>query len=406
MNKIIIINKPVVKKEGDTVYLVSKIEDSILKTGKDYFFSVQEEFGEYLTHEVADAFVSAMLMPAIMTGQDIIVKAPISEVFYYNLENSLIYAICKTFNKPLIKIAPESLVSPKFTSKAVSTGFSGGVDSFATVIQHTSNECPDSLKLTHLTLMNVGSYGDTEAAFMKFEKDAIRSKEYADKLKLPLVLINSNIASAYSRKECKLLHGFASRSIISLNSGLLALQKLYKYYFISSSRTIDKVKLYTFNQAYYEYLIASFLSTTNTRSIIANGSLDRIEKIKYIVDSEDAHERLYVCAAEIYNEKQTREYSKDGFPNCSECDKCTRTLVVLDVMNKLHLFKKRFNLDKTEYLKPDIIESIYSRRKSDYWFKSIYKFMQENNYSIPAQVKIKYNAMRLLEKPFQFILNR
>ncbi|HLS35307.1 MAG TPA: hypothetical protein VK061_03610 [Bacillota bacterium] len=405
MNKIII-NKPVIKKQGDRSYLVSKVEDGVLKTEKDYFFSVQEEFGDYLTHEVADAFLCAMLTPAILTGQNIVVKAPISEVLYYNLENSLIYTLCKVFNKSSIKVSAESLITPDFKPKAVSTGFSGGVDSFTTVIQHTSDECPDSLKLTHLSLMNVGSYGDTDAAFSKFENDSIRSKEYAEKLKLPLVLINSNIGSAYLRNECEFERGFASRTIISLISGILSLQKLYKYYFISSSRTIDKIKLIPSNQDYYEYLVADFLSTTNTRSIIANGDMDRISKIQHIVDYKDVQDRLYVCASDIYNEKHARVYNKDGFPNCSECVKCTRTMIVLDLLGKLDLFKYRFNLRKYEHLKPGIIEEIYCKRKVNFTSNLIYSFMSEIKYTIPVRLKLKYNSLRLLNKSFQILFNR
>lgn len=400
----IVINKPVIKKEGDNVFLVSKVEDGILKTEKEYFFSVQEGFGVYLTHEVADAFVSALLMAAIMSGQDIIVKAPLSEVFYHNLENSLIYTICKAYNKPKIKVKAESLISPDFDPRAVSAGFSGGVDSFATVIQHTSKKCPKSLTLTHLTLMNVGSYGDSEVAFSHFSNDAIRSKEYAEKLKLPLVLINSNIGSAYRREECKRLRGFASRSIISLTSGILSLQKLYKYYFISSSRTIDEIKLSHSNQSYYEPLIASYLTTHTTRVLIANADMNRIDKTKYIADIKDVQERLYVCAADIYNEKQNKTYSKDGYPNCSECDKCTRTMLTLELLGKLDFYSNQFNIQKYKYQKRELYEQVFRRKNKESMYWDLYLLMQANNYTMPFSIKGKVYLSMTLRKIYRLLM--
>src|SRR5690625_1216259 len=397
----IVINKHVIKKEGDNVFLVSKVEDGILKTEKEYFFSVQEGFGVYLTHEVADAFVSALLMAAIMSGQDIIVKAPLSEVFYHNLENYLIYTICKAYNKPKIKVKAESLISPEFDPRAVSAGFSGGVDSFATVIQHTSKKCPKSLTLTHLTLMNVGSYGDSEVAFSHFSNDAIRSKEYAEKLKLPLVLINSNIGSAYRREECKRLRGFASRSIISLTSGILSLQKLYKYYFISSSRTIDEIKLSHSNQSYYEPLIASYLTTHTTRVLIANADMNRIDKTKYISDIKYVQERLYVCAADIHNEKQNKTYSKDGYPNCSECDKCTRTMFALELLGKLDFYSNQFNIHKYKYKKRELYDEMLRRKHSESQYRDLFLLMQENNYTMPISIKGKVYLSLMLRKIFR-----
>jgi|SRR5690625_5012248 len=404
MNKIII-GKPEIKTVGEYTYLTSVVEDGVLKSKKEYYFSVQKEYGKYLTYEVADAFVSALLMPAIITGQNIVVRAPLSEIFYYNLKNSVIHTICSTYNKSPIAIEPEALANYNFNPAAVATGFSGGVDSFTTFLKHTSDECPESLRLTHLTLMNVGSYGDTDAAHKNFKKDSTRSKAFANEVGIPLVLINSNIATAYNRDDCDVLRGFSRRLIISLISGILSLQKLFKYYLISSSRTIKEVQLSTTSQQYSELLFSSFLSTKNTKIMIAEASMDRLDKIKYIVDNPDVQKHLYVCLADIYNEKQNRIYNMNGFPNCSECDKCTRTILALEALNKEHLYKERFNLPKFYKVKSDTITWIYQIKNKHLWAKNLHDLLEENKYHVPISIKVRHNIRQNIVGPIRRLLN-
>jgi hypothetical protein len=383
-----IINKPFIEERDSETFLLAVVEDEITNTKEEFYFSVQNEYGKFLCDEISDSFVAAMLIPALMSGQDLYVIGAISEILQHHLENSLVYLLSKVFDKKPIKVIPESTVTIDFDSKAIATGFSGGVDSFATVLQHTSDHCPDLLTLTHLALLNIGAYGNNEERSTRiFREDAQRAEAFADEIALPLVLLNSNISKAYDVNE--ITHGYTTRLSISLMAGILALQKLFKIYLVASSQTIDKIRLDKWYQTHYENILASCLSTTNTTITIANENMDRIEKTKFIADSELVQKFLYVCLSDILNEKSKIKFNKDAYPNCSECFKCLRTLFVIDLFGKLNDFSDRFDIRKYQDQKVHYIKYVLKRMNKDPYLMEIYEFMIANEYSFPQEVRYR-----------------
>lgn len=355
--------------------------------------------------EVADAFVVAMLLPALVSGQNIIVNAPISEILYYQIENNLIYTLSKVFKKKSIIVFPQSTFTPLYNPTSVATGFSGGIDSFTTVLQHI-HDVTNELKLSHLTLFNVGSYGnDYNKTQRNFRKDIIRAKEFSESMNLPLVTLDSNLNYFYNHKEEKIFN-FSPRSTICLISGVSALSKLFKHYFIASTSTIEDIKLNKHDQYYYEWLIASFLSNTNNNIYIANGNLNRVEKTKYISKNEIVREKLFVCAADICNEKHGTNFMKDTSPNCSECFKCKRTLITLDLLGELDNFSTRFDLNKYRKYKDSLFINVITNHKKDHFLQEIYDLMIETNYQIPSNYKIKASIYKLRNRLAQIQLFR
>jgi hypothetical protein len=389
-----IINKPYIETREDQTYLISKIKDEVSNIEEDVFFAVPNEYGNYLCDEVADAFVVAMLLPALVSKQDIYINAPISEILFYQIENNLTYTLSKVFKKKPIKIIPKSTITLNFNPTAVATGFSGGIDSFTTVLQHTQ-DVTDNLILTNLTLFNVGSYGnDYKKTQVTFAEDIKRAKSISNIFGLPLLTIDSNFNLFYNNREEKIFN-FSPRSTMCLIAGVLSLQKFFKYYFISSTGTIEDIKLSKHDQYYYEWLVTSFLSNNNSQIIIANSDLNRVEKTKYIADNKIAKNNLYVCAADIYNEKHYTQYKKDTSPNCSECIKCLRTLITLDLLGKIEHYSNRFDLQKYRKHKDSIFINVLANYKKDHFLKEIHDLMIETNYQIPKKYKIKASLFKL-----------
>lgn len=160
---------------------------------------------------------------------------------------------------------------------------------------------PNELKISHLALFNVGSYGNDYGKTQDdFLMDVERASSFSKAVDIPLVTISSNFNCFYNNKKDRIFH-FSPRSTVCLITAVLSLQKLFKFYFISSTSTIEDIKLNKYDQYYYEQLITSFLSNANSNIYIANGNLSRVEKIKYIADNKLVAKQLYVCAADIYN---------------------------------------------------------------------------------------------------------
>lgn len=302
--------------KDERVYVGSEIEWK--NNRKTVFFSAPEEYGQYLVDEVDDAFVYALMMPAMVEGEDL-ECTKVSESVYYHFD-TIMYLLGKVFGYPPIKLKADNVVDPKFSPKAVATGFSGGVDSFATFIHHTSHDCPKSFKITQLCLFNIGSYGNEYSnTSVAFANDFKRAQTFAHDVGFPLVDLDSNLSSLYTQED---IYHFALRLIVCLSAGVLALGKLFKTYYISSSRTIDEMKLSKWNQSFYEDALTQLLSTGTTQIQIAEADLNRIEKTRKFVTNHIAEEHLCVCAADIYNETMGAHFVRGGYPNCGECIKC------------------------------------------------------------------------------------
>lgn len=377
-----IINNPAIIKRDGKAFLVSNIQDEKSNVEKEYYFSVSENYGDYFCDEVADAFLVAMLIPAMFSGQNIKINAPVSELLLYQIENSLIYTFSKVFDKQIIDIIPSSVVNPEFEPSGVVTGFSGGVDSFTTVLQHTSSEIPENLRLTHLSLFNVGAYGNDEVTTgTSFTNDSKRATDFSIQNNIPLIQLDSNISSAYGSYE--IVHGFTPRMITCISAGVLALQKLIKIYLIASSDTIDRIRLDKWFQSSHETLIASFLSTLNTRIVIANPGMRRVEKIKKIASNELVQKHLYVCLADSLNEKGNVKIDKGSKPNCSECFKCLRVMSTLDILGSLDKYQQQFDLEKYELVKEDYFRHTIKNSNKNKMLKEIYDLIIERNFKVP-----------------------
>ncbi len=99
-------------------------------------------------------------------------------------------------------------------------------------------------------MFNIGSYGNNyKRSYSDYMNDVKRASEFSNDVQMPLVLIDSNIGELYTHPS---IFYYSLRSTICLSSAVLSLQKLFKRYFISSTGTIDNMKLSCWDQYFYE----------------------------------------------------------------------------------------------------------------------------------------------------------
>ena len=363
--KRIIIGKPYIEQVNGNVRLCSKI----LENQNEYvmWYEVEKKYQKYLINS-ADAFLVALFPYAVIHDLDIEINADVSEKLFYQLKNYQIPIMTKAFKNRSIEITA-NLNSEIYKGTATGTGLSCGIDSFYTISKHI-NEC-ESFKLTHLTFFNVGASGDFggDDSRKLFKKRIDKVRAFADEHKLEFVTVDSNI-SEYIKLDFVATHTFRSMS------AALVLGKLFGKYYYSSGHSFNNSHINAKDCSTYDILNMSSFSTESTQFYIAGIETNRIGKIREVVEYEPSYDYLNVCVREEQN--------------CGECEKCLRTLLALDALGKLDLYKSVFDLNKFYKNKKKYLVFMLKKvhKKNEYYMES-YECYKNKGESIPLSVYIK-----------------
>ena len=364
----------IIEHENETV-LQAKFECG--DTSDILWFSTKKEFGDYLCHERGDAFLVAMLLYAMKRGEDIHSLAPISERLYYTLTKHFVKVIADMFpGYYRIRITADIDSEPLENVGGVGTGFSCGVDSFCTVIEHTDESCPPDYRLTHLTFFNVGAnrgYGEKHARDL-FHRRIEVVRPCADELQLPLVTLDSNINEILN---VSFVQTHTYRNV----AAVLALQKLFKTYYYSSGYSLRQFELNCSDSSNYDVYTLDMLSTDTIKFSPSGESYSRVEKTDIVSTHPLSYEYLNVCVA--------------AETNCSRCFKCQRTLVTLDVLGKLDLYNKVFDLNDYQKYRSKYLGLVLGGWKSDLFKQEIYDAMKRDRFPIPLDAYLYRNLQAI-----------
>lgn len=331
-----------------------KIESLIECDGEEklLWYSFDESIADYVTDEVHDGFLVGLLLLAMKKGEDIHIKGVISERLYYNLENyymSIISSVYPELKK--INIYPEQLSNGNnFESKGkVLTGFSAGIDSFCTIYDHSLEEIPDSYKITHFLFNNVGSHGENaEQGESLFLERYNLIKGFTIEAGLDFIKVNSNLSSLLNMN-------FQQTHVPRNVSSVLMLQKLIgKYYYASTYRYQDSFVGETYDLAYSDPFALHLLSTEVLDCISSGCQHSRVEKTRRVSELPSSNKWLNICVSPV----------KQG-ENCSCCWKCNRTLITLELLDKIDDYKDVFDLEKWSWSKKWYIPEVILNKKNN-----------------------------------------
>lgn len=328
-------------------------------------FSTTKEFGKYLCHERGDAFLVAMLLYAMKRGEDIHILAPISERLYYTLTKHFVKVIADMFpGYHRVQIIAEIATGQLENAGGVGTGLSCGIDSFCTVIEHTDESCPPDYRLTHLTFFNVGASGDYggEHARDLFHQRIEAVRPCADELHLPLVTLDSNINEVLNTN-------FVPTHTYRNVAAVLALQKLFKIYYYSSGYSLRQFEFNHSDSSHYDVYALDMLSTDTTKFFSSGEIYSRVEKTEIVSTHPLSYKYLNVCVA--------------AETNCSRCHKCQRTLVTLDLLGKLDLYDKVFDLNDYWTHRSKYFGLVLGGWKNDLFKQEIYDAIKQDKFHIP-----------------------
>lgn len=341
------------------------------------WFEVEERYGQYLCHERSDAFLIGVLNFAQRGGYDITCEAPVTAHLLYQLRVDLIPSLVRNSKKIYATQITAPIAEPLPNAGGVGTGVSCGVDSFHAIKNQSSSPYP-GLKLTHLVLNNVGSFL-TEDQYSWQKKHVLNfAKEYG----FELIVTNSNFLEQIPHNHT-LSHTYSDCFCI------YALQKLWSVYFYSSSG-YDYQHGFTLKDSeindscYHELLALNVFSTPSLRIYSEGGAITRMEKQQALVDWEPAQKYLHVC------------YSAEG-PNCGHCNKCRRTLTMLDALGALDKFAQSFDIATYRANRKDYLRWLYVQHalpRGDHMTDPTYEILKTD---VLASTNLIWRSRYLLE---------
>ncbi len=356
-----LIGKPTAKKGEDATVLSAKV--SFQGKEDECFYSVPAEYADMADLESSNCFLVGMLYPAMRYGEDIKVEGTVSAKLLYNLNEYLIplMTICDSRLNRIKVTAAATDDAPCAGAKAVGTGFSGGIDSFATIYEHFERPTPEGFRLTHLFFFNVGAHGipkkpgDMEAIERQFHARYEKLRPFPEEAGLPFVQVDSNVHKFHP-------WGHLEVATFATVSAVMFLQRgIRRYYLASSGHTYRQLWKFLGDGGRPDaierinMMLLPWLSTEGL-DVIDDGNLyDRSRKTALIADYPPAAKYLNVC------------YGHESLDaNCSVCPKCARTLLTLEILGRLDAFAPVFDIPRyrREVRRRLIAETLVGERRN------------------------------------------
>lgn len=337
----IISNIRIEDKSDGKSYLIADL-DCGFSDVKNLWFSVDSKHKDWLTADVYDAFLIEALYPAHFYNEEVIVKGKVSPKIWRNVRDFLPAILADFSGSPKnlqnkISVDGVQECSPALV-RHVGTGFSGGVDSFCTIKDHLIDETDSEYKLDTLFFFNIGQNGNVkipetyQRALGRWE----HTKKVAKELNLNCVMMDSNMFDLY------LPHWEYDAGLLCRIASILVFERSLSKYYISSGYSYGEAMDFSSHShhelAHFSDLyLPNLLSTANIEILLDGAQYKRSEKISRIVDLPIAQQNLNVCV------NNGSEYIGQ---NCSCCEKCLRTLFVLEALGKLDKFSSVFDIAK------------------------------------------------------------
>ena len=342
------------------------------------WYEVDSKWKQYMCDDRVDAVVVSLLLFAIR-GRFARIRSdlPISEQLKYQLTYHLIPQIVDfegEENATAVELdMPATNVVYKKSFIANGTGFSRGVDSFATLYEYGKNSAaPEDYKINFLNVYNVGAFHGRDTGKRSrhsskemFTEQAESTALFAEEYGYNALVVDSNldmlIRSRFKTEPYGKLGRFQNSASERNIGTTLLFQKLFSRFYYASGHTMKEFKLsLDESSALWEQYAVQFFSTENLRFYIANRDWTRMEKVERVAQLPEAYDNLQVCLVQSHN--------------CGTCMKCKRTLMNLDVLGEdvLDRFAKSFDLETYKRdNREEFFTSMWEDKDSDEYVRDI-----------------------------------
>lgn len=283
---------------------LSAAVDSRGLSGRRLWFRFPSEWEEHVCVD-GTAFLPVLLQVAMRCGEELRIQAPVDAVLLRGARQAMrIYhrwdRACRMID---IVVADETTGEER--GRYAATLFSGGVDSFYTLLKHCSDGSGITPSITHL--LSFHGFDSLTNRPDASENRARIVEAVASDFGVRSVIGSSNFRElTEERAPWAMTHGAA------LASGALALRSAFRVVYVPSSH------VYADDLPWGSHPTLDPLWSTPGMTILHDGcEVSRAEKTARIAGSPVALRHLSVCNAP----------EKSG--NCGRCEKCVRTRLSL-----------------------------------------------------------------------------
>lgn len=336
------------------------------------WYAIQAEHVSLLS-SLSDAPLVALLIPAMMRGEDIHLEGAISAKLHYNLSRPL-QKILRHIIPDLrpINIHADVLDNgPMQRAPGVATGFSGGVDSYCLLADHFFSEVSPQYKVTHLLFNNLGTRPELE-----FRERYRRLVPLAERFGLPFLAINSNLDHFYAGHfDFQQTHTLRNASV-----ALLLQRGIGRYLYASAYEYADVFVGPCNAMAHTDPITLPLLSTDGLDALSAGSEYTRVEKTSRVSEIPDSYDTLDVCVSE-----------DSGRTNCSSCWKCLRTMATLDIADRLGRYANSFDLATYRKLRTRYFAKLLSS-PNETLMREVVEFGRERNFQFPLTSRLLHGS--------------
>ncbi|WP_448006670.1 hypothetical protein [Agromyces bauzanensis] len=384
------IGTPVLEfEDGHTTWSVAV--DGLDGAPDRLWYRLPDQHAGMLT-ERADPAVIGLLIPAMHSGDPMTIEGPVTDELVHNLTHGYQH-ILETVAPDLNRVALETAdpVPAAQPASGVGTGFSAGIDSFAVLAEHHFSPVPNDLRLSHLTLFNVGSHSpDPEVGRRRFIALHDLLAPVADGMGLPLIPVDSNLDDFYGFTDFQQTHGPRTISAASL------LQAGIGRYYIAGAFPYPQLRVErSLGTSRSDPISLPLLATATFRPLSHGSQYTRVEKTLIVADVPVSQMSLNVCV----------DPSPAG-GNCSRCFKCLRTQLTLEIAGRLAQYGNVFDLDV--YRKARAAYLFHIATSDDAFAAEIREQAEDAGFRLPSRTmamarRVALKARRVAHRPVRWI---
>jgi hypothetical protein len=253
-----------------------------------------------------DALVLMLLPLACYFDEDIVLDEPVDALLHENLKG--VQHVWRSWYPRLSYVqihAPVAAPTPEGRPRGTLSSFSGGIDSFFSLLRHRD-------RVTHL--LSIAGFNTPMDDLDNMRRDLGPIAQMLGKRHVPVrtnIRYGDNPPTPYSITEmmCDMAHGCLLAAFAHL------MQDRFDVYLIPATHHYARLHPYGSHP-----LTDPLFSSASLRVVHDGAAFDRIERTEFVARSDEALSVLHVC---------TRDFNHG---NCSTCQKCLRTMATLDLV--------------------------------------------------------------------------